>query len=326
VEASERHLHDAGVADAVERLYAAAESDGDWRRQAVAIRAALAAMPLDADVAEAVSEAVGRLTAPLAVRSSAAVEDSRRASFAGLFTTVLGATNSDEVANGLRAVWASRFSSTVIRYALGRGVDPRRTRMAVIVQEAIDARCAGGALSRDPGGGITVTAARGLCASIVFERAARLALAAERVFGTPQEVEWALDHDDRLWLLQSRPLRTGHNVGHSGLRWSRGGRTLEGLPVSPGRAVGRARHLRKLAQLEPGDVVIAATMPPGTVALLPRIAAMVLENAGSTAHAATLARERGIPAVFGVVGARRLISDGARIEVDGSAGRVHYAM
>ena len=37
---------------------------------------------------------------------------------------------------------------------------------------------------------------------------AKLARGATRLFGTPQDIEWAVDDADRLWLLQSRPITT----------------------------------------------------------------------------------------------------------------------
>jgi pyruvate,water dikinase len=39
-------------------------------------------------------------------------------------------------------------------------------------------------------------------------------------------------------------------------------------------------------------------------------------------HAAVVAREMGIPAVFGVAGATRKLRDGQRVTVDGSTGIV----
>jgi pyruvate,water dikinase len=67
---------------------------------------------------------------------------------------------------------------------------------------------------------------------------------------------------------------------------------------------------------EPGRVLVLERMPAAWVPLLPRLAAVVAETGGPLANAATLLRERGIPAVFGVDGATRTIRDGDTVEVD----------
>ncbi len=51
---------------------------------------------------------------------------------------------------------------------------------------------------------------------------------------------------------------------------------------------------------------------------------VVAELGGSTSHLASLARERGIPAVLGVLDATITIPDGAQVAVDGVAGVVRW--
>jgi pyruvate,water dikinase len=56
--------------------------------------------------------------------------------------------------------------------------------------------------------------------------------------------------------------------------------------------------------------------------LLLQAVALVTEHGGALSHAATLAREYGVPAVVGVPGALRAITHGEELEVDGTAGTV----
>jgi pyruvate,water dikinase len=51
-------------------------------------------------------------------------------------------------------------------------------------------------------------------------------------------------------------------------------------------------------------------------------AAVVVGTGGALSHAATVAREFGIPAVVAVKGATRLIRTGQRVTVDGMTGTV----
>ena len=103
--------------------------------------------------------------------------------------------------------------------------------------------------------------------------------------------------------------------------------TLQGMPVSAGVASGPARVILSAeaaveAELEPGDVLVAPfTDAPWTPLFVPA-AAVVVETGGILSHAATVAREFGIPAVVAVKGATRLIRTGQRVTVDGMTGAV----
>ncbi len=101
---------------------------------------------------QALAEA-GLLDSRLAVRSSAAAEDSASASFAGQFDSVLGVAAGDEDAlwDAVRRVWASAFSAHATAYRERRAADAEpAARMAVVVQEMVDPAAAGVAFSADP--------------------------------------------------------------------------------------------------------------------------------------------------------------------------------
>ncbi|GAA3221221.1 phosphoenolpyruvate synthase [Pseudonocardia petroleophila] len=99
---------------------------------------------------------------------------------------------------------------------------------------------------------------------------------------------------------------------------------LAGLPVSVGTVEGRARVVLDLADadLEPGDILVTAYTDPSWSPLFVAIAGLVTEVGGRMTHGAVVAREYGLPAVVGVEHATRLIEDGQRIRVDGTAGHV----
>ncbi|MCZ7436913.1 phosphoenolpyruvate synthase [Micromonospora sp. WMMC241] len=99
---------------------------------------------------------------------------------------------------------------------------------------------------------------------------------------------------------------------------------LVGLPVSHGTVEGRARVVRDLAgaDLEPGDILVTAHTDPSWTPLFVAVAGLVTEVGGQMTHGAVIAREYGLPAVVNVPDATRLIADGRRIRVHGSAGYV----
>mgnify|MGYP006270137619 CR=1 FL=1 len=102
---------------------------------------------------------------------------------------------------------------------------------------------------------------------------------------------------------------------------------LAGLGVSAGTATGTARIVLNTEaafarDIEPGEILVAPfTDTPWTPLFIPA-GGVVVETGGMLSHAATVAREFGIPCVVLVADATRIIRDGDTIEVDGGAGTV----
>ncbi len=99
---------------------------------------------------------------------------------------------------------------------------------------------------------------------------------------------------------------------------------LRGVGIGTGKGAGAAAILLEPRpdQLAPGSVLVVEFADPGWTPLFPLASAIVMEVGGAMCHAAVVARELGIPAVFGVRGATRLIRAGAMLDVDGDDGTV----
>jgi rifampicin phosphotransferase len=97
---------------------------------------------------------------------------------------------------------------------------------------------------------------------------------------------------------------------------------IVGLPVSSGVVEGRARVILNMeeADLEDGDILVTSFTDPSWTPLFVSIKGLVTEVGGLMTHGAVIAREYGLPAVVGVENATKLIKDGQRIRVDGTAG------
>ena len=81
-----------------------------------------------------------------------------------------------------------------------------------------------------------------------------------------------------------------------------------GHPAGIGWGSGRAVVVNcecELSRVAPGDVLVTKVAGPALSHILPRVAGVVAELGGSTSHLASLARERGIPMVLGVLDATR---------------------
>ena len=151
---------------------------------------------------------------------------------------------------------------------------------------------------------------------------------AEEVIGEPVEIEWAMD-ETGIKLLQARPLHVDEPQAETQLRdeiWLRHPR-LNGHPSGIGWGTGRARVVNCECELErvaPGDVLVTTVAGPALGQVLTHVAGVVAELGGSTSHLASLARERGVPMVLGVLDATRRIPDGSMVAVDGVAGVVRW--
>lgn len=103
------------------------------------------------------------------------------------------------------------------------------------------------------------------------------------------------------------------------------GARLQGLGVSPGRARGRVRVVRSLAdgqRLQPGEILVARATDPSWTPLFLASAGVVLELGSRLSHGAVVAREYRVPAVVNVDGATRLLVDGQEVTIDGTRGAI----
>jgi len=152
----------------------------------------------------------------------------------------------------------------------------------------------------------------------------RLIRRCEKLAGMPVEIEWAMD-EGGFRLLQSRPLHVEAPIVPDEIWLRHPG--LNGHPAGIGWGSGRAVVVNcecELARVAPGDILVTKVAGPALSHILPRVAGVVAELGGSTSHLASLARERGIPMVLGVLDATRAIPDGAQCAVDGVAGVVRW--
>ncbi len=116
-------------------------------------RQQLLAHPLPTTLIEALHDKLtsrGWQRRALAVRSSATAEDSPSASFAGIHQSCLNLVGPDALAEGIRTVWASRWTPRAIAYRKRLGFEQSPFAMAVVIMPLIAAQASGIAFTRDP--------------------------------------------------------------------------------------------------------------------------------------------------------------------------------
>src|SRR5205807_4090967 len=147
---------------------------------------------------------------------------------------------------------------------------------------------------------------------------------AEEWLGGPVGNEWGHEEGGPK-LVQAGPLEVEAAHGPDEIWLRHPG--LNGHPAGVGWGAGRACVVNcecELSRVAPGDILVTTVAGPALSQVLPRVAGVVAERGGSTSHLASLARERGIPMVLGVLGATRQIPDGSQVAVDGVAGIVRW--
>ena len=152
----------------------------------------------------------------------------------------------------------------------------------------------------------------------------RLLLRVEDLMEMPVEIEWALD-EAGFQLLQARPLHIEPATAPDAI-WQNRPR-LNGHATGIGWGTGRACVIHcecELSRVGPGDILVTKVAGPALSHILTAVAGVVTELGGSTSHMASLARERGIPMVLGVLNATERIPEGSTVAVDGVAGVVRW--
>lgn len=152
----------------------------------------------------------------------------------------------------------------------------------------------------------------------------------------PMDIEWAKDGiTGELYVLQARP-ETIHSTKRRGvsiplyhLRGKPGTPLVTGQAVGTRISAGPVRVIRDAAHLDEvqaGDVLVAQMTDPDWEPVMKRVAAIVTDQGGRTAHAAIVSRELGLTCIVGAGNATQVLSTGDMVTVscaEGSEGHVY---
>ncbi len=153
---------------------------------------------------------------------------------------------------------------------------------------------------------------------------AHMAIKLDDYYGGPQDIEWAINDKGQIYLLQCRPLqRIDVKSGNSIPRSKRPDDDLVlstgGITASAGVACGNVFIVRNGAdrlKFPQGAVLVTAQSLPRWAPLLSHASAIITETGGVAGHLANVAREFGIPAIFGMTKATEVFKNGQEVTVD----------
>ena len=156
------------------------------------------------------------------------------------------------------------------------------------------------------------------------------AIRIEQYYESAQDIEWAVCPDGKIYILQSRPLQQMEMVvpeEEVNLERFHASLLLEGgINASPGVASGNVYKVAKkvdILQFPEGAVLVVEQALPTWAPLVARASAVISEQGGFAGHLANVAREFGIPALFGVSGAAAKVNNGDLVTVAADLGRVY---
>src|SRR5688572_16226905 len=165
---------------------------------------------------------------------------------------------------------------------------------------------------------------------------ARYAVAIERHYGRPMDIEWGLDGSSgELYVLQARPETVKSRTRDVEERYALKG---SARVLVSGRAIGHkigsgsvrvVPNASQMARVKEGDVLVTDMTDPNWEPVMKRASAIVTNRGGRTCHEAIIARELGIPAVVGCGDPTHRLKDGQAVTVscaDGDTGNIYEGL
>jgi pyruvate,water dikinase len=152
----------------------------------------------------------------------------------------------------------------------------------------------------------------------------------------PMDIEWAKDGvTGDLVIVQARPETVHSAKPHAAVAEVYHLTRNPGPPLVTGQAVGErigagpvriVRDVAGLERVQAGDVLVAEMTDPDWEPVMRRVAAIVTEKGGRTAHAAIVSREFGLPCIVGTGNATSALGEGVDVTVccaEGAEGHVY---
>ncbi|RJP69737.1 MAG: pyruvate, water dikinase [Candidatus Abyssobacteria bacterium SURF_17] len=158
------------------------------------------------------------------------------------------------------------------------------------------------------------------------------AMTLERYFRQPQDIEWAIGGDNKLVILQSRPLSMQRATAKRSVNLTE---SLRGYPVllsDKGQIVQRGVAAGKVVRVQEDDdptnfpqgaIAVTHFTSPRLTKIIRKTSAILTDVGSPTGHMATIAREFGVPTIVGTEKATEVLEDGMNITVDAEENKVY---
>ncbi|MGE4311136.1 PEP/pyruvate-binding domain-containing protein [Desulfovibrio sp.] len=149
----------------------------------------------------------------------------------------------------------------------------------------------------------------------------------ERHYQYPQDMEWAVDEDDQIVLLQTRPMgldsmaeeKTAPILGHLRPLLSGADVAARGVGCGPVVFVGDGEDITHFPE---GAVMLMDHSSPSAMSVMRRASAIIAQTGSLTGHMASICREFGVPTLMNIPGVTGVLAAGQVVTVDALMGRI----
>ncbi len=152
----------------------------------------------------------------------------------------------------------------------------------------------------------------------------------EKHYESPQDIEWAISLEGKFTILQNRPLtrRLGSDPEMDTDEDQNSENIIihDGITASPGIASGPVFLMpteKEIVNFPKGGILVTYQALPVWAAVLGRAKALITQRGNVAGHLASVARDYGTPALFGVKDAMITLTSGQQVTVDADRKKVY---
>jgi pyruvate, water dikinase len=160
------------------------------------------------------------------------------------------------------------------------------------------------------------------------------ALRIENHFSTPQDIEWTINKNGEIYILQCRPLAISfpgdyksepENVSEN-IESKYPVLIDEGICASPGINSGKVFLLNRtkdLINFQSGDILVVRKTSPELTRVLHKASGLIADIGNTTGHLAIIARELGIPVIVNTSCATKTLTNGMTVTIDANQNKIY---
>ena len=160
------------------------------------------------------------------------------------------------------------------------------------------------------------------------------ALKIETYFNTPQDIEWTIDKNGKVYILQCRPLavtsaanvQSSEKISADEERYDYPVLIDKGICASPGIGAGKVfllNRFKDLINFPSGGILVVKKTSPELTRVLHKAAGLIADIGNTTGHLAIIARELGIPVLVNTDNATEILSNNQMVTVDTLKNKVY---